>query len=165
MTRLAEQILPIGDVEKLNFRAISKRYFYKHAVIWSAIYIVIGLLIGWVDLALPKTWWVAVAVVLSWLIHIILIYMTWKRAGFAQKGDFIVVRKGVIGIDYVIFPAYKIQAMSHVQSFLMKRHDLSNLVFHTASRSVKVIYLPTSFVKEVIDYCLYSAESSNKSWM
>ena len=46
--------------------------------------------------------------------------MSWRRAGLAISGDVIVARSGTIGIDYQMFPAYKTQDVSHMQSVLMK---------------------------------------------
>jgi putative membrane protein len=100
-----------------------------------------------------------------WPLHIGMIYMVWKRAGLVLVDDFVIVRKGIIGVDYIIFPAYKLQVVDHVQTLLMKRHALSNIIFHTASRTAKVAYLPSQFVRDLMDYCVFSIESSNKSWM
>jgi hypothetical protein len=38
-------------------------------------------------------------------------------------------------------------------------------VFNTASSTIRVRYLDTAFAKTVVDYCVYRAESAEKSWM
>jgi putative membrane protein len=104
-------------------------------------------------------------VLVLWPMHVALVYMKWRRAGLAIDGDLVVARGGTIGIEYYVFQAAKLQEVSHVQSVLMRRRRLSSLVFNTASSTVKVRYLNTDFAKAVVDYCVYSAESAENSWM
>ena len=159
-TELAREIFNMPDVNDLEFQPISKRYFYKHVVIWSIIYAAVPVI---VDITSVLN---GLAVLLAiWLLHVFLLYLHWLRAGLARANDYVVVRKGIVGIDYIVFPAYKLQVVDHVQSLLMKRHSLSDVIFHTASRTARVAYLPTEFVKELLDYCLYSVESDSRSWM
>ena len=159
LSELAQEGFAVPDIATLEFHAISKRYFYKHSMLWSIAYVSIvlaGIISGKITL---------IAFAIPWAIHVGLIYMTWKRAGVVLVDDFVIVRRGIIGIDYIIFPAYKLQVVEHVQSILMRRRDLSNIIFHTASRTATVRYLPTRFVHELMDYCLFSIESNNRSWM
>ena len=159
-TELAREIFNISDVNNLEFQPISKRYFYKHVVIWSIIYAAAPVI---VDITSVLN---GLAVLLAiWLLHVFLLYLHWLRAGLARANDYVVVRKGIVGIDYIVFPAYKLQVVDHVQSLLMKRYSLSDVIFHTASRTARVAYLPTEFVKDLLDYCLYSVESDSRSWM
>jgi hypothetical protein len=48
---------------------------------------------------------------------------------------------------------------------LMRRRDLSSLRMSTASTSIRVPYLPTAFVRNVVDYCAFRVESTARSWM
>jgi putative membrane protein len=98
-------------------------------------------------------------------IHLGLIYLSWTRWGLAIDNGLVVVRKGIIGVDHILMPAFKIQEVGRVRTPLMKRHNLSTLSFSSASRNVTVPFLPDSMVREVIDYCLYETESTGRSWM
>jgi len=80
-------------------------------------------------------------------------------------GDIVIARSGTIGIDYRLFAADRIQNITHIQSILMRRRSLSSLQVHTASTSIKVPYMPTRFIRQVIDYCAFRAESTQRSWM
>lgn len=157
---LAAELFDVPDVAEMQFHGISKRYFYKLSIIWSILYapiaVTVVLTIGLGYLALLAT---------IYSMHIFLLYMTWRRAGIVRADDYIIVRKGIIGIDYVIFPAYKLQAIDHVQSIFMKKRNLSNVTFHTAARTVGIPYLPTQFVKDIVNYSLYSVEANSRSWM
>ena len=158
-SELAQQVFSIPDIATLEFHGISKRYFYKYSMFWSLVYVIImlaGIISGEIKFA---------ALAILWAIHVGFIYMIWRRAGVVLVDDFVIVRQGIIGIDYIIFPAYKLQVVDHVQSILMKRRNLSNIIFHTASRTAKVRYLPTQLVAELVDYCLFLIESNNRSWM
>jgi putative membrane protein len=157
---VTDEILPIR-VEGLTFTPARKRYFHKHAAIFSCLY---GAALA-ACLLLSAPLWTAAVVVALWPGHIALAYMTWRRKGLAVDGEHIVARGGTIGIDYTIFPAYKVQDVTHVQSIFMKRRHLSTLIFHTASTTARVPYLDTAFARSVVDYCLYSVEARERPWM
>jgi uncharacterized membrane protein YdbT with pleckstrin-like domain len=157
---VTDEILPIR-VEALTFTPARKRYFHKHAAIFSCLY---GAALA-ACLSLSAPIWTAAAVLALWPLHTALLYMTWRRKGLAVDGEHIVARGGTIGIDYTIFPAYKVQDVAHVQSIFMKRRRISTLVFHTASTTARVPYLDTDFARSVLDYCLYRVESVERSWM
>lgn len=160
---VTDEVLPGVHVEDLPFTPVSKRYFYKHALIASAFYV---LALAVTVLRLPEALnWLAIVLLVLWPLHVFHRYMSWRRAGIVIRGDIVVARSGAIGIDYHLFPAYKAQDVSHIQSVLMKRHDLSSLMFHTASTTIRVPYLKTDFAKSVVDYCAFSVESTAKSWM
>ena len=161
ITKLVAEIFPISDVAELSYTPISKRYFYKYSIIWSVIYLIIAVVI----ITQSENQRLSLIVAIIWPYHVFLIYMIWKRAGITLIDDIVIIRRGIIGVDYIIFPAYKIQAVDYVQSLLMKRHELSNLIFHTASRTARINYLPSQLVRKIIDFCVYRAESSSRSWM
>jgi len=162
ISSLLREFLPIDNPAKLEFIPISKRYFYKLIIVWSVVYILLAL-----ALASYRPGWssfVIVAIPL-WFLHMCLLFLTWKRAGLTIQENIVIVRAGIIGIDFVLFPAYKLQDIAHTQSILMKKKNLSNVLFSTASRRVSVPYLPTSVVRNAIDHCLFCVESSARSWM
>jgi putative membrane protein len=93
------------------------------------------------------------------------LYLSFRRGGLAVDGDVIVVRSGTVGVDYRLFLAEKVQDVTHIQSVLMRRHDVSTLRFHTASSTIKVPYMSSRFMRSVVDYCVFRAESTQRSWM
>lgn len=159
---LAIEIEELRGFEDLPFTPISRRYFRKHAAIASAIYLLV--LAAMLMTPLPPAVFLPLAAAI-WPLHMVVIHLRWKRGGLAIHEGMVVARSGTIGIDYHVFPAFKLQQVSHVQSVLMRRHDVSNVVFRTASTSVKVPYLSTPFARSVVNYCAFAVESSGKSWM
>jgi putative membrane protein len=159
---VTDELLPGCRIEALSFTPINVRYFYKHAALISAAYLAALT----VTTVLPDalSWTIPVFLAL-WPLHVLLMYMSWKRGGLAIDGDVIVARSGTIGIDYRLFAADKGQDVTHIQSILMRRHDLSSIKFHTASTAIKVPYMPTDFIRSVVDYCAFRVESTSRSWM
>ncbi len=82
-----------------------------------------------------------------------------------MDGGIAVFRQGIIGVDYIVIPAYKHQMFRFTQSLLMKRHDLASIDLIAASRSARVPFLDGAVARQVIDLCLYQTESTNTSWM
>lgn len=159
---LMHEVLPGIDVDALEFTPIRKRWFYKHAIIRSAVHV---LALAAVPIVPDLPDFYAPLVVGLWPLHMLYTYMRWKRAGIAVDGELVVARSGAVGVDYHVFPAFKLQNVGHMQSVLMRRHDLSSLTFHTASSVVSVPYLTTGFAKRIVDYCLYRVEATSRSWM
>jgi uncharacterized membrane protein YdbT with pleckstrin-like domain len=157
-----DEILPGCRPDRLVFTPVNVRWFFKHAAIVSLLYLVAIAIV----LAAPDRfdWLIAVLFVL-WPLQILRTWLRWKAGGLAVDGDVVVVRSGAIGIDYQLFAADKIQDVTHIQSLLMRRRGLSSLGVHTASTSIGVPYMPTAFIRKVVDYCAFRAESSARSWM
>jgi putative membrane protein len=159
---VTDEILPGCRPAELDFTPISVRYFVKHSAIISVLYLA-GL--GFA-LSLPASMdWLVVVLLVLWPLHALIAFLSWKAGGLAVDGDIVIARSGAIGIDYRFFAAHKIQEIAHIQSLLMRRHDLSSLRVHTASTAIGVPHLPTAFVRKVVDYCTFRAESSARSWM
>jgi putative membrane protein len=159
---VTDEILPGCRPRRLDFTPIHVRYFRKHTAIVSVLYLAaIGILL--MPPNIPN--WAFAVLLAVWPLHVLLIFLGWKAGGLAVDGDVVVARSGAIGIDYRLFAADKVQDITHVQSLLMRRHDLSSLRVNTASTAIGVPYLPTSLVRNVVDYCVFRAESSSRSWM
>jgi putative membrane protein len=141
--------------EALQYTPAGKRLFYRYAVLFSVVYAAYLL-----PLVVTGAWWLVAAVVLLWFFHMSLLRMSWKRKGIAIDGDIVVVRSGVIGVNYAIFSTLKLQRITHWQSWLMRRRQMSTLVFSTASTTARMPYVDTRLASSVIDYCLYAVESA-----
>lgn len=159
---LLDEVLPGCRVDTLEYTPIARRWFHKFALIGTALHSLL-LLPPLLVPAVPG--FVLPLVVLAWPAHMALIYMTWKRAGIAVDGGLVAARSGTIGINYQVFPAFKAQDLAHAQSVLMRRRGLSTFLAHTASSTIRVPYLPTPLVRQLVDYCAYDVASSQRSWM
>lgn len=159
---VTDEILPGCRPSQLAFTPISLRYFVKQAVIASVLY---GLALGVLQ-ALPNSpGWLVAALLVLWPMHVLAAFLRWKAGGLAVDGEVVIARSGLIGIDYRMFAAHKVQDVTHVQSLLMRRHNLSTLQVRTASTAIRVPHLPAAVVRKVVNYCAYHVESTARSWM
>lgn len=150
--------------DALRYAPASRRLFYVRAVFFAVIYgSYLAVLVAAAANGRARAWWFVAAVVLVWALHTALLRMSWKRKGLAIDGDVVVVRSGVIGVNYAIFSAFKLQRVMRVQSLLMRRRRLSTLVFSTASTAARMPHIDTSLASSVIDYCLYAVESGQRA--
>jgi putative membrane protein len=167
---ITREVLPSCPIDTLAFTPVSVRHLYLHGAVVTGLCL---LALAWFRLvtlsaaeALPEpTSWLPLAVPVVWLALIVRVYLGWRRGGLAVHGDIIVARSGAIGTEYRIFQAHKIQDVTHIQSPIMRRQGLSSLRFHTASTTIRVPYMPTAFMRKVVDYCLFQVESGRRSWM
>ncbi len=159
---LTHEALSAERLERLEFTPVSYRYFKKRALIATAAYLGIAGLI--IMSAFPIGVFLLLLLPLL-AIHLFLLYMSWKRWGLAINDDLIVIRKGVIGVDHILLPAFKIQEVGRVQTPWMRRRALSSVSFSVAARRVTVPHLPDAVVTGAINFCLYETESTDRSWM
>lgn len=159
---LTNEALSAQRLAQLEFTPISHRYFIKLATITTVCYFVIGL--GF-SLAMPLGFFWPSAFLPVLAMHVFLEYMSCKRWGLAVDDGLVVVRKGILGVDHILIPAFKVQEVGRTQTPLMKRKDLSSISIAVASSRVSVPFLPDQVVRSVINYCLYEAESTDRSWM
>ena len=159
---LAVEISELRHLDDLPFTPISRRYFRKRVAIASTLCVLALAAL----LSTPMPWPVSVPLVAAtWVLQVAAIHLRWTRAGLAIHDGMVVARSGALGVDYHVFPAFKLQQVSHVQTVFMRRGGVSTLLFRTASNTVRVPYLSTPFARSVVNYCAHAVESSGKSWM
>jgi putative membrane protein len=106
-----------------------------------------------------------VVFVLAYMLQISVVFLIYNRWGIAVSGNYVVVRKGIVGIDYIVLPAFKMQRVALHETPLTKRRGLSSISFLVASRSVKVPFIDSQLARDVLNYCAYQVESRKRSWM
>jgi len=161
--QLTNEALSAERLEALEFTPISHRYFKKLAAITTVCYLTISIVFFSILMPLDFVWVLGLLPILT--IHVFLLYMSYKRWGLAINDGLVVVRKGVLGVDHILIPAFKIQEVERSRTPLMKRHELSSISITVASSKVSVPFLPDQVVRGVINYCLFETESTNRSWM
>lgn len=158
---LLREALNAEDVAGLEFTGISKRYLAKMIAIVSACYLLVALYVG----QAPSGDAVLAGMLFIWLVHMLFLVMGWRRWGLALNGDTLYIRKGVIGVNHAVIPAFKVQEISRLQTPLMRRHGLSSLRLSVASGSYSVPFLPDALVVDAINNTLYNVEGTDRSWM
>ncbi|MDP5029129.1 PH domain-containing protein [Paraglaciecola sp.] len=94
-----------------------------------------------------------------------LVFLRWRRWGYAFDENFVYLRKGLLGVDYYCFPAFKVQQCQFKQSIMMKRRHLATVKYVLASGAITIPLMPETIALGLINRCLYQVESSQRSWM
>ncbi|BCE03838.1 PH domain-containing protein [Marinicellulosiphila megalodicopiae] len=149
------------DIEKIKPVNI---YSYIRTIYWLSLPVS---LIVFTLLFLQQSFLIFALVVPS-IVFIILntvCFQMYKRSGYLQLDDYIVIRKGFIGFSYAIFPKYKIQQVKKQQSIWLKKRGLASVKFVLASGSIKTAVLSEIIVDNMINSSLYQLQKRNQSWM
>lgn len=91
--------------------------------------------------------------------------LRWNRWGYRLDDEYLCIRKGFLGVDYLFVPIYKVQQVKFKQSIMMKKRNLATAKLVMASGSQTLPYIPEDICRKLIDTCLYKVESEQKAWM
>lgn len=92
-------------------------------------------------------------------------YQQWRILGLSINGDYLIVRRGLIGRSYVVLPISKVQRVALVQTPFMRRQSVIHVRLVLASRVVFLPCLPATLAQQIANYTLYKVEETPKSWM
>lgn len=95
----------------------------------------------------------------------LLVCLRWWRWGYFFSQDYIYIRKGFFGVNYLVFPRSKIQQTSFKQSLFMKNAGLADAQFVMASGGNTIPLIPQSTAKEQIDITLAFLAINKPAWM
>lgn len=159
---LSREIGPLPNTEALTYQGVNVRQFLKSLLKLAALNAAIVLL----ALALgAAAGWLVAGSVLLWLLVAPLCWLAWKRWGLALTSDYLVVRRGIIGVSYYTVPVHKLQKVRLSRSWLMGRNDLLHVTFTVASRALTVPMFAGESARLCADLMLARVESERRSWM
>ncbi|MFC3123354.1 PH domain-containing protein [Agaribacter flavus] len=110
-------------------------------------------LIGWIIVSLVSVLLVGLSV------------LRWYRWGYDFSEDFVCIRKGLLGVDFSIFPLGKIQQTKVKQTVLMEAHKLASIQMVLASGAHSIPYLPDDVAIALMDRGLLIVEKDKPAWM
>jgi putative membrane protein len=159
--QLIRELYPDNQLSNIKFEPISKHFLLRYIG-----YYLLPLWLICTTIALQNNE-ARLALLFSLVLFGVtaLIVLRWKRWGYAHDQGYVYIRKGLIGVDYFCFPAYKVQQTQFNQSLLMKRRQLASLKLILASGSVTVPLIDEDCAYQLLNKCLYKVESSQQSWM
>lgn len=99
------------------------------------------------------------------LVHLITIYLVYKKKGYAYNADMLKIYGGSYGDSTSMVPIYKLQSLEISQSPYQRRKDLANLTFYTASGELKIKYITHQEAVEMFDYFMCLIETNKKEWI
>ena len=158
---LTKEVIRVGNPEDYHYQGVSIRLLIRNlctlAIVTTSLVLALHLIPELDELSLlpvPFALWLG-----------LLQYYRWKRLGITVDGNIAIVRKGSISVHYIVIELHKLQTTNLIQTFLMRRRQLSSLALTVASRTLVVPFLPQGYAETVRDYGLYQAEASGRSWM
>ena len=158
---LISDVYPEQSLTGVTFHSISKRFLIRYIV-----YTCLPLYLALSAFFIVQTHYLAILPTTGILIlTALVIYLRWKRWGYAIDKHFIYIRKGLIGVDHFIFPIYKVQQTVFKQSKFMKNKQLCSIKLILASGAVNIPFIKEKHGSQCINHCLYEVETSGKSWM
>ena len=138
---------------------VHPRYFIRNWMIF-----------GWIPAILATPLyifhWYYIAVGLVWLIAMALISkMKQRKTYFHINNDQIKCSSGSIAHKMKQMTFHKVQSIEIQQSIFLKRRGLTNIKIGNSSGFILIPFVDINLAKNLQDYLLYYAETSNESWM
>ncbi|MBQ4834058.1 PH domain-containing protein [Pseudoalteromonas sp. MMG010] len=160
---VCQWVYPWFDSEKLIFKGAHRALLYKNLAFFAALpsVVIFGLCI-----ALELTTLISVGgvIVLSGLVT-----LSYQGYGYYLHQDqgrhYLVIRKGMIGVQYRVFELYKAQSAHSISTYFMRKSSLSSVHIQLASGFAFMPYIKTPDANYLIDFTLYQVESDTRSWM
>lgn len=149
--------------QTLKLKAISKRYIRQQFLLATLPITTICTVFIWLNY--HDTNMVLYAVPTLLILGFSLNLLRWKRWGYCQTGGFMLVRKGLFGCEYSLFPCFKAQQTSLLQSFFMEANNHCHVEAVIGTKPVRIPYITLVEGQTLLDNTLYHAESTRKSWM
>jgi len=106
-----------------------------------------------------------VLLLLFYLYFVLSTYLSYRKFRLALNSDYLKLNSGAFADSTALMLLYKLQAVELTQNIYQRRKSLADIKFYNAAGSISIPYVPLSEAKQIVNYCLYKIEVSNKSWM
>ncbi|CAI8152994.1 MAG: Uncharacterised protein [Pseudidiomarina mangrovi] len=126
-------------------------------------------------LAMAASWWCYIAIPMDnfplrliaaiWLLLQLWLLLGWRRYRFAHKGDWLVVRRGVLGQRELWYPLHKLQQINVNQSPWQRLLGVVTLRVIGAAGSEGVMVQPAADAYQLQQRWLTEISASRQSWM
>ncbi len=160
---LVKNTFDVTAFSDIAFRRISKRFIVR--VMLIRILPVIAILFTIPIANSEQNIAIYIGLSVLTLILFLLVYTRWYRWGYFFSQDYIYIRKGLFGVNYVVFPRSKVQQACFKQSIFMKKARLADAQFVLASGGHTIPLIPQSEVEEQIDKTLTFLVMNKPAWM
>lgn len=157
---LAKHVYPTFTLQKDAFKPISKYYLVRKLYM-----VVLPLLMAGCAIAIVSKQFELLVFAPLALLLMPLFYFRWRRYGWAQCDDYLIVRSGFIGVEYFVFPRHKVQQVKVYQSIFLKRKQLASVQFVLASRAAFIPFINERDAHALTNNTLCEVEMGGRSWM
>lgn len=146
--------------QELEFRPIERSYLYRNFRYFVLLPVLMLITVLSFNFSLYHLSWLFL-LPLGWL----LCWQKYRRYGVWHDQNFVVIRAGFLGINYTLFPLYKLQQVVLVQTLLQKPKEVAKLKLQLAFVRLSIPYLKQSFAEALMNLALYKIESTTKKWL
>ncbi len=87
------------------------------------------------------------------------------KRGFQLHPEYFISLGGIFGRTHKMIEIFKVQAVKVSQGWFETRRDLATIHIYTAAGEISVPYLPLEKARQLQNYLLYKAESTNRHWI
>ncbi len=147
------------DPQDTAFRAISRYYLRSRLLIGGVAPAIAAVAAFWPGIGAYALYW------LLWIPFVAaLVWMRYRRYGFAVAKDGASFRRGFIGSRLTVWLHRKVQRVTVSQSPFQRRRGLATMRFYLAAGSVAVPFVDYAEAARLRDFVLYRVESSKRAW-
>lgn len=164
---LTADVFDVKALSQMPYERISPRYIIRLLLFPGLLLFFIPLLFGSIILSNDASNAISVALGLAGALLLITCAcaLRWYRWGYTFDQQYVYLKKGFFGRDFIVFPISKIQQTKFTQTPFMRKADLATVKFVLASGGVMVPYLEKSKVTAVIDAALEVCARDKPAWM
>jgi putative membrane protein len=157
---LAENYAPLPSAQGVEPVRIHPSYIYRRLLI-------VGLFptAALMGIFYPQWGERALVFLIYTLIVALYVWLYQRKFRLWAFGEELLIRRGFLGEEFMLLQWYKLQSVALKQSLYERRHNLATIILHTASGRIIVRYIPLDTARALLNYSLYQAERSQRSWM
>lgn len=159
--RLVRELQPGLDLHQQPFHRVSPRLMLPTLAFWLPLW-----LLGMVWLGLSDSNGLLLGLTLSALPLIVLLaWLKWYRTGWKWQNGYLVLRRGLMGVSYIIFAPYRAQRVTLAATPLQRRRGLCNLSISLSSGAFMIPYMEEHQATVLMDQLLSEMISSRAPWL
>jgi len=159
--RLVQQLYPGADLDSVQFHPVSWRWMLPRLAFWIPLWLAL-LAVAAINGTSAAGWAAALS---TGPVIIGLIRLSWRRYGWAQAGDYLIFRNGLVGINTVIFAPFRAQQVNLTASPLQRRAKLCNLTVRLSSGAFQMPCLSRNDGEMLMDHLLAEMAGSRAPWL
>ncbi|GBL03780.1 PH domain-containing protein [Glaciecola sp. KUL10] len=159
---IIEEVFTFEQLNQLEFKKVSKRLIVR-LIAFPVLPLI--LMLCTIAYLASVNWHVWVAIVSVSVLLIGLIVLRWYRWGYHFDKNFICIRKGLLGKDYIIFPKAKTQQVAYSQTLFMRQKNIASIKLVLASGAHRVPYIEDKDAMSMLDESLLIVERNKPAWM
>lgn len=160
---LIRDAFEVSAFSQIHFEAISKRFIIR-ALAFTVLPILVlvnGVVINGSELSIT----VCSVLLIFNVLMLGAVYLRWRRWGYYFDDEFVYIRKGLLGVNYYVFPISKTQQVTYKQSLFMRPRKLADISYVLASGAHKIPLIPEATVRAQMDKALLILARDKPSWM